>query len=258
MRRGFTLLEVMVAMAILALGLTTILSSQTGLFSTTRRVQFETQAASLVRCKMSEIELELLQNGYSLIDQSDAGECCEDEGTDPYRCEWEVQTVILPEPPVFDENADPEEELGDAPGADVEDPLAVGSDLATALPTNEDNLAGVGSMDDLAGSLAPAAGGGIIGMALSMVYPSIKPMLEASIRKVKVRVIWNEGKKERSFDVTQYVTNPLEGSLSPALSEEAEDELGGSDGSTTSSSSTSGASTGTTGPSGLGLPGVGP
>lgn len=248
MSRGFTLLEVMVAMAILALGLSTILSSQTGLFATTRRVQFETQAASLVRCKMSEVELSLLENGYSLIDETDSGECCEDEGTDPFRCEWSIETVILPEPPPFEENEEGEDDLfEDDPLA--KDPLSAGSDLATSIPTNDQSLAEAGSVDDIAGALAPASdpgpGGGIIGMALSMVYPSLKPMLEASIRKVKVKILWQEGEKERSFEVTQYVTNPLEGSLTPALAEgidAAQGSANGTTGTTGSSSSTSNSS----------------
>lgn len=62
-------------------------------------------------------------------------------------------------------------------------------------------------------------------MALSMVYPDLKPMLEASIRKVTVTVVWREGEKERSFDAIQYVTNPLEGNLSPNAAEGMEDIL---------------------------------
>lgn len=233
MTRGFTLLEVMVALAILALGLSTILSSQTGLFATTRRVQFETEAASLVRCKMSEIELDLLQKGFSILDENESGECCEDEDGTTFRCEWTIETVRLPDPPAFDENQE------DTETEDAEDVLASGSDLATTIPTGDESLAEVGSVDDLAGQLAPTTGmegGGIIGMALSMVYPSLKPMLEASVRKVKVKVLWNEGEKERSFEVTQYVTNPLEGSLTPNLAEELDAAQGSTTGTSTGTS----------------------
>ena len=59
-RKGFTLIEVMVAVTILGLGLTMILSSQVGLFASVQRVQNETVATNLLRCKMSEIEIELL------------------------------------------------------------------------------------------------------------------------------------------------------------------------------------------------------
>lgn len=239
MTRGFTLLEVMVALAILALGLSTILSSQTGLFATTRRVQFETEAASLIRCKMSEIELDLLQNGFSILDEHDSGECCEDEEGSLFRCDWTIETVRLPEPKAFEENEDePEQE-------DAEDILASGNDLATTIPTGDESLAQVGSVDDLAGQLAPSTGapaGGIIGMALSMVYPSLKPMLEASVRKVKLKVLWQEGVKERSLEVVQYITNPLEGSLTPNLA----DGIDAAQGATTGTSSSSTSSTSST------------
>jgi hypothetical protein len=47
---------------------------------------------------------------------------------------------------------------------------------------------------------------------------------------VKVAVVWREGKKERRFEVIQYVTNPLEGGLNPNADEgleELAEQLGG-------------------------------
>ena len=35
-------------------------------------------------------------------------------------------------------------------------------------------------------------------------------MLEASIRSVTVTVLWKEGKSEKQFSVTQFVTHPQE------------------------------------------------
>jgi hypothetical protein len=43
----------------------------------------------------------------------------------------------------------------------------------------------------------------------------------------RTSVIWDEGEKERSFEATQYVTNPLEGNLNPNASEGIEDLLNG-------------------------------
>ena len=74
MRRGFTLLEVLVAVSILGLGLTTILSSQVGLFSSASHGQNLTRAVGLARCRMNETELDLLKNGFPLTDQTDEGD----------------------------------------------------------------------------------------------------------------------------------------------------------------------------------------
>ena len=80
-----------------------------------------------------------------------------------------------------------------------------------------------GFVRSTSGTSAGGGGGGLVGMALGLVYPTLKPMLEASIRKVKVSVIWSEGKKERRFEVIQYVTNPMEGALNPNAAEGVED-----------------------------------
>lgn len=233
-RRAFTLLEVMVAMGILAMGMTMLLSSQAGLFASAKRVQDETYASSLMRCKMSEVEQKLLEDGFPLIEQNDSGPCCEDFEGD-FTCEWTIQTVQLPEPAPFTDSEefgeDGEESLGQTSDPGVSpfgDPL---SDAQALSPMSGDALSGVQGMGDLAGTLGEsAAGGGMIGMALSLVYPTLKPMLEASIRKVKVAVIWREGEKERRFEVIQYVTNPLEGGLNPNADEgldELAEKLGG-------------------------------
>lgn len=52
-------------------------------------------------------------------------------------------------------------------------------------------------------------------LVMSMVYPDLKPMLEASIRKVTLTVHWKEGSNARDLSVTQYVTNPQQGGLDP-------------------------------------------
>lgn len=55
--RGFTLLEVMVAVALLAVALTTLLGSQSQSISYANTAKFETMAALLAQSKMSEIAL---------------------------------------------------------------------------------------------------------------------------------------------------------------------------------------------------------
>ena len=69
-RRAFTLLEVLVAVSILGLGLTAILSAQAGAFSSSAHSRNISVAVGLLRCKMSEVEEHLLKDG--IYDTADA------------------------------------------------------------------------------------------------------------------------------------------------------------------------------------------
>ena len=62
--RGFTLLEVLVAVAILGLGLTTILSAQFSAVIGTAHARHMSVAVGLARCKMSELEDHLQRDGF--------------------------------------------------------------------------------------------------------------------------------------------------------------------------------------------------
>ena len=55
--KGFTLLEVMIAVAIIAIALTTLLGSQAQSVSFANSAKFETMAALLAQSKMSEITI---------------------------------------------------------------------------------------------------------------------------------------------------------------------------------------------------------
>jgi len=200
----------MVAVAILGLGLTTILTAQTGLFSSAKRAAQLSQAVGLARCKMSEIEVQLLKEGYSITADNEEGECCEDEDSKELRCKWTIAPVMLPE-------------LAMGGGADAGAGEGSGSMdvLSSTLDKTAEDLGGgntVDAMKNLVGGGSSAAGpsmgaGALASMALGMVYPQLKGMLEASIRKVTVQVLWKDGATERDLTVTQYLTNPQAGGL---------------------------------------------
>ena len=222
---AFSLLEVMVAVAILGLGLTVILTAQTGLFSSAKRAAQLSQAVGLARCKMSEIEVQLLKEGYQLTTDNEEGPCCEDEEAKDMRCKWTIASVMLPELAMgggADAGANSGMDMGAAgEGEGSSDPL---SKLSEGLDkTKSDFGAGntqdaVGGLMGMMGGMNPGAGpsmgaGALAPMALSMVYPQLKGMLEASIRKVTVQVLWKDGSTERDLTVVQYLTNPQQGGL---------------------------------------------
>ncbi len=237
--RGFTLLEVLVAIAILGLGLTVVLSAQSGVFYSYSRATRMSQAPGLLRCKMEELELELATKGYSLVDEEDEGECCEDTDADDYHCSWKIERVELPsilaDDPLAGDAGVPdvtgaasESALGEEPALG-EVQSGVGGPLSALSEISASNGAALGT-DPTIGGLSSmmggdSAGSGMASMVMGLVYPDLKPMLEASIRKITVSVHWREGKQDREFAVTQYVTNPMQGGFDP-LTGAVVDELG--------------------------------
>jgi general secretion pathway protein I len=250
--RAFTLVEVMVAVAILGLSLTAILSAQAGLFSAGSHAQRESIAIGLVRCKMNEIEERLLKLGYPEVDTKDDGACCEDNpANDGMRCSWEIQKVELPQPPSFQGGG-----IGDGglnAGLDLLNGPASGSGLGSmpgstgamgqygggAAPPLPNGLGAFGTLiqagsndaglfnaaggaDGGFSALASAMGGatstGVAGLAplvMGIVYPTLKLMLDASIRKVIVKIEWREGLRAHELKLIQYLTNPMKGGFLP-------------------------------------------
>ncbi len=237
--RGFTLLEVMVAISILGLSLTIILSSQVGLFSSAERTHHLTHATSYARCKMTEIEEEVIREGFQLTDVIDEGPCCEDDPDRDFSCAWKIETVELPEmTEIMTLEGESED---DASSSGVIGKLV---ELKTSAGSGDSPLAG-GDLNSFAEYLGEDGSEGMQSLAASlmtMVYPNLKPMLEASIRRVTVSVSWEEGQRQRELVIVQFVTRPQQG-LDPLAEEqlralEGADELLGPD----SGSSTAGAS----------------
>lgn len=208
--RGFTLLEVMVALAILGLALTAILSAQAGLYGANVQARNLTQATSAARCKMNELEVELLSKGYPEADQNEDGPCCAGDSPPGMTCKWSVERVTLPDPPKSDLTADG----GVGGGGDG----GLGPLGALAGAAANPGALGDGGLSALTSTLATPVGpggqtgvAGVAGLAMNIVYPQLKPLLEASIRRVTLDVVWNEGPVERKLRLVQFITNPNKG-----------------------------------------------
>ena len=65
----------------------------------------------------------------------------------------------------------------------------------------------------LQNSFGGAGAQGLLSMVFSLVYPSLKPLLESAIRRITVIIRWKEGAIARDFTLTQYVTNPSRAGL---------------------------------------------
>lgn len=195
---GFTLLEVMVAVAILAVSLTAIFSSEAGAVKMAHRSRKMGLAALLVRCKMGEIEEQVAAEGLPALFDSGSDACCEDGEIEGFSCDWEIEPVVLPDNMFAEEEEDedgkkasPQDQLGSAlglpPGADGEKPSLDTMDPSTLL--------------------SGGGGGGLASMALSLTYPVLKTSFESQIRRATVTIHWKEGTVDHSFDVTQYLVS---------------------------------------------------
>lgn len=173
-RAGFTLLEVMVAMAILSVGLVSIFSSEVGSMNIGNRARRTDIATLLARCKMAEIEEDIAKNGLPALESSGEGECCEDIDNGIFRCDWSVRRITLP----------------DISSDDLSEDSAF-------------DLQGAASLADF----VPGGAGldGMSSMAIELTFPVLKPAIEEQVRRADVIVSWPDGQATRSFNVVQFL-----------------------------------------------------
>lgn len=213
-RRGFTLLEVMVAVAILGLGLTTILSAQFSAVKATSHAKHISLAVPLARCKMAEVEEQLRVEGFPEIELVGDGPCCEGDMTPGVSCSWIVERPTFPEANYGELDLDTDLDSS---------PLGSLANAATGESGSPSNLGGLG---DLAGTLAGGDGGdgnlagaamsaigSVPSMVMTSVYPQIKNIFEASSRRITLTLTWTEGTRAYDLTLVQWVTKPQPGAL---------------------------------------------
>ncbi|HEY2517602.1 MAG TPA: prepilin-type N-terminal cleavage/methylation domain-containing protein [Polyangiaceae bacterium] len=220
---GFSLLEVMVAIGILGLSLTVILSAQGGLAASNKMASNMGLATTFGRCKMTEMEEKLLKLGYPLVDdlQTDVP-CCNDREEEGFLCDTRVEKVVLPNPPqnTLDGGAMSLSSLASASPSSAGSG-GISSALSQIAPGLGGNAAGGpgldfdGGLQGLGQNLMAQVGGGggmgaqgLLQMVMGMVYPMLKPLYEASIRRLTVTVKWKEGPNKKELALVQYVTSP--------------------------------------------------
>ncbi len=197
--RGFTIIEILVAILLLSSALVAIFGAQFSAVSSTNYARNITQATQLARCRMSELELLFIEEGFQEGDIVESGECCEImEGNTQteFSCEWHIETVEFPDMSAL-ADAEDDDELEDDPESRLSSMMG-----STGLSTGADALGG--GTSDLA-----AMGMGMV----TDLLPLVTDMLEQAIRRVSVKVVWKEGAAEKSFEIVQYVTNPAQGEL---------------------------------------------
>jgi general secretion pathway protein I len=216
----------MVAIAILGLGLTAILSAQAGSFAAAAQARSMSVATGLARCKMVELEQKLYRDGFPELDENDSGPCCDLDDKEPMRCTWRIEKPLLPEAKLggldlksgldfSGKSSSPGGGLpgglpGGIPGGASSAGGALGV-LASLAPGGSPGDGKIGDIAQTAGAAVAQTGGVdfIAQMAMNMAYPTIKKDFEACTRRLTVAVHWTEGNKDQQLEIMQWFTKPV-------------------------------------------------
>lgn len=193
-RGGFTLLEVMLALAILSITLVGLLGRTTGNVRLTQEVAMRGTVATLARGQMYEIEDLLLREGFQEMDQTmedDFG----DQGWPEVRWKAVIEKIELPglsSLQALQEGAGEGEGEGSAAGGEQAGGGLLGSFLSMG------GGAGGGSGEDTSTDAS----------FISSQFEILRQVLEASIRKVTLTMTWEVGNEEQTMVVACFFTDP--------------------------------------------------
>jgi general secretion pathway protein I len=204
--QGFTILEVMIAIVILSVGLTSLFASEAGAVRVAQRARTTTIATLLARCKMGEIEEKIAKDGFTTNSIDERDQCCDGAEHDGFRCVWKVERIVLPELDSTPEDAAKkatEKLKGQGEKSAAKDDAK--KDDGKTPPGEKDAV----KPDDPSTSLIGAGAGGdmLASLLLEMSFPVMKPIIEENVRRVTVSVEWKEGGREYTFDVVQFIVN---------------------------------------------------
>jgi general secretion pathway protein I len=198
-RAGFTLLEVMISLAVLAVALVALSSLNGGAVAMQAYARRATQATLLLRGKMSDVEEQLQKDGFSDFNDEKHGSFDEDEGGAGY--EWRAE-ILKP-----DVQMDAAQLLGlfgvggqgGASGSNAGS-SAPASSLTAGLASAAQMLGGAqGGAASLAAPGSPVAG------MLQAQATGFLETLKKSVREVRVTVAWKDGTQERSISASQHL-----------------------------------------------------
>jgi prepilin-type N-terminal cleavage/methylation domain-containing protein len=167
---GFSLLEVMVSLAILAIALVALTRTVTSDVRATHHARMVTAATFLARAKISALEQSILEVGFSEMEGEDDGDFT-DEGFPHFKWYAAVERIKLPS------------------GSTQQVEQAAHQKMQSTNP-----------MDILSG---------FMGSFMTTLMEPIRVALEESVRRATVKVKWTEpGRPEQSFEVVNFMTDP--------------------------------------------------
>ena len=183
-QRGFTLLEVMLALAILAVSLLVLVDVQNNSALMSKQAEKMLVGTMLAKDKLIEAQLELENKGFTTTDTEESGDFSE-----AYSSEYPEYTWILKVSQM------------DAGGAVT----GLGSMLDAARQTKEEQAKESGAAEQVGGlDDQLEQGAGMLGMDPEF----LSEELGRFIREVRVRVTWTDGASEDYVELVAHVINP--------------------------------------------------
>jgi prepilin-type N-terminal cleavage/methylation domain-containing protein len=202
---GFSLIEVLISLAILAMSLVVLSRIVTGNVVAANHARLTTAATFLARTRISMMEQSLLEYGFAEMDGEDNGDFSQ-EGFPSFRWYTNVERIELP--------------------ADSGQKVQQAANQATLSNNPMEMLSG------------------FMGGFMSTLMDPIRLGLQESVRKMTVRVKWTEaGKPEQIIEVVAFLTDPSR--LETAVTLAATGATGTGTNSSTSTNTKATTSTGT-------------
>jgi general secretion pathway protein I len=191
--RGFTLLETVIALAILAMALMAIFDINSGAVSNHAYAKKLTVATLLARSKMTDLEQQLYDEGFSNDDKEESGDFSE-EGWGSFK--WRAK-IIAPRT----EGVSPDQLIG----AIFNLPIGEGGDLGGLASM----FGGGGGTDGKSGpsqtTTNPMAGS-MMGMAQPM-FTQMVQQITQTVREVRLTVYWRDGTQVESLDLVTHMVS---------------------------------------------------
>jgi general secretion pathway protein I len=263
-RRGFTLLEVMVALALLGFALVVLMRSTASNIQSSQGAHMMGIATDLARGKMYEIEELLIKDGFSDTDQSQLDVKPFDvEGWPDITYAYKVEIVDMPSFDVLQQMANGQvAALGSASSAgSAAKPSLLGSGFSSMQdlgmgsndPLSKFQNSALGGMLSMMGGMGAggaSGGNGVLGAnAGSLIqsqYTMFQQILKVSVRKVTLTVAYKVLGVDREVKLVAFFTDPqaMDQVLNGAGSTDVGDTSGGSGSAGSASSTTTTHSTG--------------
>ena len=173
-QHGFSLLEVLIALAILGMSLGVLLQSQAQSLDATGRARDYNIASSLMRSKLVDIEAEVLGDGFVLGSTESEGNFAEDGFPD---FKWSAKV------------------------SEIEMDLTSISSLCESMMGGEES----GEDDSMGGGMSCEA---LLGGAAGSVLQSISEDLTRGMRAVEVKIEWQNAGYSEGFSTRTIITRP--------------------------------------------------